>query len=175
MGLTVIHGIVKQHGGWINVDSEVGVGTTFHLYFPLISVENEKKTIETLEHLPVIPVTILINEPNEDVRQTILIALQQQGHTIFAAKNGQEAIELAVSREKPVDFLITASIFPKMTARELIDRMKEINPDIKILYTYTDYQDFKRQGLKENEVELLEKPFSLKDLSKKIQEMFQQA
>jgi len=174
LGLTVVRNTVKQHGGWINVDSEVGVGTTFHLYFPLISVENEKKTIETLEHLPVIPVTILVNEPNEGVRQTVSIALQQQGHTVFAAKNGQEAIDLAVSGEKPVNLLITASIFPKMTAKELIDRVKEINPNIKILYTYTDYWDFKRQGLKENEVALIEKPFSLKDLAKKIQEMFQQ-
>ncbi|UCH94580.1 MAG: protein kinase [Candidatus Aminicenantes bacterium] len=175
MGLAVVHGIVKSLGGWISVDSEFGVGTSFHLYFPLISEEDEKKTIETRAHLPVIPVTILVNEPNDDVRQAMLIALQQQGHTVFEAKNGQEAIYLAVPQEKPVNLLITASIFPGISTRELIDRMRKINPDIKIIYTYTDYRDFKRQGLKENEVELLEKPFSLKGLLKKIQEIFQQA
>jgi nitrogen-specific signal transduction histidine kinase len=175
MGLAVVHGIVTSLGGWIEVYSEVGVGTTFHLYLPLISEENEMKTIETLEHFPVIPVTILVNEPNEDIRQAMAIALQQKGHTVFEAKDGQEAIDLAVSQEKALDLLITASLFPGIGTRELIDRIKEINPDIKILYTYTDYRDFKSQGLKENEVELLEKPFSLKDLSNKIQEMFQQA
>jgi signal transduction histidine kinase len=174
MGLAVVHGIVKHHGGWINVDSEVGVGTTFHLYFPLISEEKEKKTIETLEHFPVIPVTILVNEPNEDIRQAMVIALQQQGHTVFEANYGQEAIDLATSQEKPLDLLITASLFPGISTKKLIDRMREINPDIRILYTYSDYRDFKSQGLKENEVELLEKPFSLKGLAKKIQEMFQQ-
>lgn len=175
LGLSVIYGIVKQHGGWISVDSEFGVGTTFHLYLPLISEENEKKTIEILEHLPVIPVTILVNEPDDDVRQAMVIALQQQGHTVFETKNGKDAIELASAQEKSIDLLITASIFPGIGTRELIDRIKEINPGIKILYTYSDYQDVKRQGLKENEVELLEKPFSLKDLTKKIQEIFQQA
>jgi len=175
LGLSMVYNIITQYKGWINVDSKVGVGTTFHLYLPLIAEENEKKTIEILENLPVNPVTILVNEPNEALRQAMIIALQQQGHTVIKAKNGQEAIDLAVSQGNLVDLFITASVFPKMSARELIDRMKVINPDIKILYTYSDYQDFKRQGLKESEVELLEKPFSLKDLSKKIQEMFQQA
>jgi signal transduction histidine kinase/CheY-like chemotaxis protein len=173
MGLAMVHGIVKQHGGWISVDSEVGVGTTFHLYFPLVSGENEEKAIGTREHLPVIPVTIVVNEPDDDMRHVMAIALQQQGHTVFEAENGQEAIYLAKSQEKPVDLLITASIFPGIGARELIDRMKKINPDIKIIYTCTDCQDVKRLDFfKENEVELLEKPFSLKDLAKKIQEIF---
>ncbi len=166
MGLAVVHGIVKQHGGWISVDSEVGVGTTFHLYFPLVSGENEEKTIETLEDLPVIPVTILVNEPDDDFRQTMVIALQQQGHTVFEAENGQEAIDMTVSQEKTVDLLITEHILPGISARELIDRMKDINPDIKILYISAF------PGFKESEVELLEKPFSLKDLSNKIQEIF---
>jgi signal transduction histidine kinase len=169
LGLLMVYNIVKEHGGWIDVDSKVGVGTTFHLYLPLISEEKEKKIIEPLEHLPVIPVTILVNEPDDDFRHTMAIALQQQGHTVFEAKNGIEAIDLAVSQEKPIDLLITEHILPGISARELIDRMKKINPDIKILYIsgYT--------GFKDSEVELLEKPFSLKDLAKKIQEMFQQA
>jgi signal transduction histidine kinase/CheY-like chemotaxis protein len=169
LGLSVVDSIVKSHGGWIKVDSEVGVGTTFHLYFPLIPGEKEKKTIEILEHLPVIPFTILVNEPDDDFRQAMIIALQQQGHTVFEAKNGQEAIDLAVSQEKTIDLLITEHILPGISVKELIDRMGKINPDIKILYIsgYT--------GFKDSEIELLEKPFSLKDLSKKIQEMFQQA
>ncbi len=169
MGLAVVYGIVKSLGGWISVDSEFGVGTTFHLYFPLILEENEKKTVETLEHLPIIPFTILVNEPNEDLRLAMVIALQQQGHTVFETKNGKEAIDLASAQEKPVDLLITERILPGISGKELIERMKRINTDIKILYI----SGF--PGLKESEVELLEKPFSLKDLSKKIQEMFQQA
>ena len=168
LGLAMVHNIVTNHGGWIEVDSEVGVGTTFYLYFPLIAEEKEKKTIETIEHLPVIPVTILVNEPDDDFRQAMAIALQQQGHTVFEAKDGQESIEMAVSREKPVDLLITERILPGISARDLIEKMKKINPDIKILYI----SGF--PGFKDSEVELLEKPFSLKDLSKKIQEMFQQ-
>lgn len=173
MGLPLVYNIVKKHGGWINVDSKVGVGTTFHLYLPLISEEKEKKPIETLVHLPVIPVNILINEPTKEIRQIMAIALQHQGHTVFEAENGQEAIDLASTQEKPVDLLITEHILPGISARELIDKIKKINPDIKILYIsgFPGLED----SFKDSGVELLTKPFTQKELSKKIQEMFQQA
>lgn len=183
MGLSTVHGVVKNHGGWVDVESEVGKGTTFTLYFPvpdklvevptqIVPQELESATVKLLRGNE----TILIVEDNPSVRDTMASSMRTLGYNVLLAADGQSALNLVQRYNQKIDLLFTDVILTgRMNGIELYEKLKEYRPDIKVLFTSGhsgDYAqimaDLMEQGI------FLPKPFDLCELSKKLRECLEQ-
>jgi hypothetical protein len=173
LGLATVYGVVKQLGGDIWVYSEPGQGTTFKLYFPRVT--------ETASLPPASPVeanrapsteTILVVEDEQAVRDLTVKILRKLGHTILAAANGAEAIEIATSYPGPIALLLTDVVMPNMSGRQVADHLLKLRPDLKVLYLsgYTDNTVI-HHGVLDHGVEFLPKPFSREALARKIRDV----
>jgi two-component system, cell cycle sensor histidine kinase and response regulator CckA len=137
LGLATVYGIVKQHNGWIEVESEVGMGTTFRIYFPCSahvathtsSGGQEPKIRGGYE-------TIMVVEDEEPLRELVTEILNLYGYKVVAAESGVEALKVWESRGKDVDLLLTDMVMPQgVSGRELAERLQQHNPALKIIYT----------------------------------------
>ncbi|MDY7031796.1 MAG: PAS domain S-box protein [Thermodesulfobacteriota bacterium] len=171
LGLASAYGIIKNHGGSINVYSEKGEGTTFNIYLPV----SEKKVIEKKETGEVIlndVGTVLLVDDEEmiiDVGKGMLKAL---GCNVLTAASGKEAIDIYRKDKKKIDMVILDMIMPEMNGGEVYDRLKEINPEIQIILS-SGY------SINGQAIEILnrgcngfiQKPFDMKELSQKLKEL----
>lgn len=173
LGLAMVYGIVKQSGGYVWAYSEVGHGATFKIYLPAVeqAVENSEPQASPLEKLEGTE-TILLVEDETSVRELISQYLRDMGHTVVEASHGAEALEVARRYQGPLDMLVTDMVMPKMSGRELADRLLEEHPQLKILFIsgYTS-DTAARHGILEGEMAFLQKPFGLRDLARKIREV----
>ncbi|HKJ67547.1 MAG TPA: ATP-binding protein [bacterium] len=174
LGLSTVYGIVKQSGGYIFVESELGEGTTFNLYFPRIDEPEVKRdnTGATID-LPHGDETILIVEDEEAVRHIASESLQSMGYTTIEAGSGEEALA-ACNRVgcDSIDLIITDVVMPNMSGYELANEILLNNPRTKILYMsgYVDDEIVKRAILDEGKP-FLQKPFSPHYLAQKVAEV----
>ena len=171
LGLASVYGIVKNHGGFINVYSEKGVGTTFNIYLPASEKEftEEKKTAgEVVEGEG----TILIVDDEEMITDVSALMMEKLGYRVLTAKSGQEAIDVYGKNMDDIGLVILDMIMPGMSGGETYDRLKEINPDMKVLlssgYSVTGQA---REILDRGCNGFIQKPFSLKDISQIIREL----
>jgi len=175
LGLATVYGVVKQLGGDIWVYSEPGQGTTFKLYFPRV---NETASLPSAS--PAEPdrapstETILVVEDEQTVRDLTVKILRKLGHTVLAAANGSEAIEIAKSYTGPIALLLTDVVMPNMSGRQVADHLLKLRPGLKVLYLsgYTD-NTVVHHGVLEDGVEFLPKPFSREALAKKIRDVLE--
>jgi CheY-like chemotaxis protein len=175
LGLATCFGIVKQSDGHIWVYSEPGQGTTFKIYLPQII---EAKTGSPFKHddfndLPRGNETVLLVEDEAAVRDLAARMLHQQGYNLLEAANGDEALRLVqkLAGEK-IHLVVTDVVMPQMGGKALIDRLKVIRPDIKVLFTsgYTD-NAIVHHSVLEPDIAFLQKPFSPKMLVRKVREI----
>ena len=170
LGLAVVHGIVKQSEGYIDVDSEPGVGTSIKLYFPAIN-ERIFKAPPEKDHQPKTrgSETIVLVEDEDGVRELVRRNLEKQGYTVLDASNGQEAIEAVDGYNGPLHLIVTDVVMPVMGGRQLVDRLLPRYPDLKVLYV-TGYADdaMLRKGINVESHGFLQKPFSPSVLAKKV-------
>jgi CheY-like chemotaxis protein len=173
LGLSTVYGIVKQCGGYIWVYSEPNVGTTFKIYLPRadvnpIVVSDQEET----ESLPLGQETLLLVEDDPLVRNLALRILQHQGYKVLEAANGEEALKVVRERAREkIDLLLTDVVMPKMGGKQLVEELKILRPDMKILYTsgYTNCS-IVQHGVLDAGINFLPKPFSSKTLSQKVRE-----
>lgn len=175
LGLATCYGIVKQNGGHIQVDSEVGKGTTFHIYLPCSHAAGvEKATGEQAVTLPVGEETILLVEDEPAVRQIVTELLEQQGYFVLTAVNGEDALRLIESKERVerIDLLLTDIVMPRLTGTALADKVKSQFPNIKIVFMsgYAD-ETLARQTIMEAGTVFIQKPFTLEVLARKIRQV----
>jgi two-component system cell cycle sensor histidine kinase/response regulator CckA len=172
LGLATAYGIVKQTGGFIFVESDVGVGTTFHIYLPRCNDSEEepvkeKKLIQDLTGTE----TIMLVEDDEAVRLFATRALRDRGYRVIDAPNGQVAIEHVTEGMRP-DVLVTDVSMPGMDGPTLGKKISEIIPNIPIIFTSGYAEETFRRDLSENKsMHFLPKPFTLRDLASKIREI----
>jgi CheY-like chemotaxis protein/two-component sensor histidine kinase len=177
LGLSTVHGIVHQSGGNIWVYSEPGHGTTFKIYLP--KVEEELDTLQKREETDSSPrgsETVLLVEDDQSVRSLAYRLLHQQGYTILEAANGEEALRVVQEHAgEKIHLLFTDVVMPYMNGKELADQLKLLRPDIKVLYTsgYTD-NTIVHFGVLNQNISILQKPFSPKSLSQKVREVLDQ-
>jgi PAS domain S-box-containing protein len=172
LGMATCHGIVKQHEGHIWVQSEVGHGTTFHIYLPRVSSPLSTAEEEVLSPLRGGEERILLVEDEASVRDIAQRVLEQQGYLVSSASNGSEALELFQSAQTPFDLVLTDVIMPEMSGKQLVERLQAEQPLIKILYTsgYTgDMLD--KQEIDEEGVAFLPKPYTPQVLARKVREV----
>jgi two-component system, cell cycle sensor histidine kinase and response regulator CckA len=170
LGLSTVYGIVNQLGGYIAVKSAVDVGTSFEIYLPSeIETEKlaEKRKVQGEVERGI--ETILLVEDEELVRNLSRQVLETCGYGVIEAKDGFEAIELCHQNGKEIDLLLTDVVMPLMSGRELAEKIKEMKPTIKILFTSGYTEDaVVRHGVSESEMNFIQKPFSFDELAKKV-------
>jgi CheY-like chemotaxis protein len=174
LGLSIVYGIVRQSGGEIAVQSEVGRGTTFHVFLPRV----EPPAIETRNEPAAIPAntegreTILLVEDEEIVRAMLAEVLRGKGYTVVEAQHGPQAIDVAARFAEPIHLLITDMLMPEMTGWELSTRLLASRPELPVLYIsgYSD-TEARRFGTFESTAEFLQKPFRPEALVKRVREI----
>jgi len=173
LGLATVYGIVKQHQGHISVVSEKGHGTTFRIYLPLVEPDtNETTRSAELSRSTTGEETILITEDDDMVRNYVRNLLMEKGYQVIDAGDGTAAIKAVEKQSGDIDLLISDVIMPGMNGKELYDHINDRYPDIKVLYIsgYTD-DVISKHGILERGISFLQKPFSNKQLMKKIREI----
>jgi len=177
LGLSTVYGIIKQSGGYIWVYSELARGTTFKIYLPRVASFGETAAAQVatpVEQRKVEPgtETILLVEDEANLRYLARQFLEKQGYKVIEAADGAVAMQIAVAHEATIHLLLTDVIMPGMNGRELAQRIAEIRPNVKILYMsgYTE-NVIGHNGMLDDGVRLLQKPFNLRDLKSKVREV----
>ena len=172
LGLATVHGIVEQHGGWIDLYSELGHGTSFKICLPasddgVIAVREEMHRIT-----PRRSATILLVEDEAAIRLGAEDFLSEAGYIVLSAGSGQEALRLLDKQPRTVDVLVTDVVMPGMNGPELAERLLGLQPKISVVYMsgYTDHA-LLRRGMIEQGTAFLPKPFLPRMLLAKIDEL----
>jgi CheY-like chemotaxis protein len=173
LGLAMIHGFVRQGGGHIEVESEVGRGTTFKLYLPRAA---GRATPNEVGPAPQAPTrgheTVLLVEDEAAVRALGGHVLRSSGYTVLAAGDGKEALRLARIYLRPIHLLATDVVMPRLGGRELAERLLPQRPGARLLYLsgYT-HDPHLYKDVAAGAVSFLQKPFMPRDLAHKVREL----
>jgi len=162
LGLATVYGIVKQSGGYIWVYSEPGQGTTFKLYFPLVS-EAPEVFIKPMEPTEIRGggETILLVEDDEAVRELVLMILRNAGYTVLEASNPEAALELAAKQSAQIDLLLSDIVMPSISGTRLVVLLRMSKPALKvILMSGYAAETLARQAPVPAGVTFIEKPFT---------------
>ena len=172
LGLAVVYGIVKQHGGYIYVYSEPGEGSSFKLLFPptgeaIVREESARPG----ENATGGSETVLVVEDDRIVLNLVERILKEQGYDVHSASDGEEALEIAKKIGEGLDILVTDVVMPGMNGRELHRRVTEFCPKVMVLFMsgYTDNVII-HKGFVDDGVKFLQKPFTVRELADKIRE-----
>jgi len=171
LGLASVYGIIKSHGGFMDFHSKKGEGTTFDIYLPVSEKKVFKETI-LLEDIIHGAETVLLVDDEEMIIDVGKQLIKKLGYSVLIARSGKEAIELYEKNSDRIDMVILDMIMPGMGGAETYDRLKEINSDIKVLLSSGYSIDGRAAEILEGGCDgFIQKPFNLKDLSKKIREV----
>jgi two-component system cell cycle sensor histidine kinase/response regulator CckA len=174
LGLSTVHGIIKESRGYILVYSEPDKGTTFKIYLPRIEEEAiAPPPRDDIGYLPKGDETILLVEDEASVRNLAAHVLREQGYTVLEAANGSEAMNVVRDHTtEEIHLLLTDVVMPQMGGKELAERLKTIRPNTKILFT-SGYPDstIVYQGLLDPDVDFIAKPLSPSTLARKVREV----
>jgi predicted ATPase/signal transduction histidine kinase/CheY-like chemotaxis protein len=170
LGLATVFGIVQQSGGHVSVDSEVGRGTTFRIYWPRAAAADDPVLASAA--LAAVPAhgseTILLVEDDEQVRSAARAILQRCGYTVLEASGPGDALLISEQHAGPIDLLLSDIVMPRMSGPELAERIVAIRPGIRLLLMsgYTDVP-IPRDAL-DSRVEFLQKPFTPQTIAEKV-------
>ncbi|TSA13181.1 MAG: PAS domain S-box protein [Deltaproteobacteria bacterium] len=173
LGLPVVYGIVKQHGGWINVYSESGLGSTFNVYFPAVFIEPEEKSDEaiSLQELQGRNERILLVEDEESVREFAAIVLGENGYVVVAAADAKEALDIFEKEKEVFHLILSDVVLPDQSGLQLVDKLLLRKPDVRILLC-SGYMDEKSQWpvINEKGFRFIQKPYTLVNLLRAVRE-----
>ncbi|MEZ0170208.1 cell cycle histidine kinase CckA [Microvirga sp. TS319] len=178
LGLSTVFGIVKQSGGYIDVDSKPGQGTTFRIYLPRHVAQAQEAPEEVKADAPKKPAadmtgqgTILLVEDEDPVRAVNARALSARGYTVLEAASGVEALEIIQERGAPVDLVVSDVVMPEMDGPTLLGELRKLYPDLKVIFVSGYAEEAFRKNLPEGEdFNFLPKPFSLRQLVETVKQ-----
>jgi len=173
LGLATCFGIVKQSCGHIEVESEVGKGTTFKLYFPQVEDVVEPVGGENLA-TPMAggAETVLLVEDEPVVRELAAATLRERGYTVMEACNGEEGLAIARQHNGKIDLVLTDVVMPVMGGKEMAKALREFRLDTKVLFT-SGYSEevIGEQGLLRPGIEFVQKPYLAATLARRVREV----
>jgi PAS domain S-box-containing protein len=172
LGLATVYGIVHQHGGWITVSSEPGIGTVFTTYWP--REHAEPVPMETPQKIRTAMLggteTILVAEDQPEVRQFTSTLLARSGYRVLQAADGLEALAVAEQHAgETIHVLLTDVVMPRLNGRELAKQINSMRPETRVIFM-TGYGEnlISRAGVIDDDVDLLQKPFTPEALAAKV-------
>jgi PAS domain S-box-containing protein len=173
LGLSTAYGIIKQSGGFIEVESNPGAGTIFKIFLPATGESEEDSEGEPAERDPLRgSETILVVEDEEILRQLIKAALEMNGYKVLEARNARDAVELCEQNKPPIHLMLTDVVMPKMSGRELAQRLARLRPELKVIYMSGYAEDvLLRQGVLDSSITFLQKPFRQYELTAKVRKV----
>jgi two-component system cell cycle sensor histidine kinase/response regulator CckA len=173
LGLSIVHGIVRQNGGMVRVSTESGEGTAVKVYLPraddVAHLETEPRVKERGHE------TVLVVEDEDGVRELVRQILEERGYAVLTARHGRDALQLAERYERPIHLLVTDVVMPEMGGRELAERLSSERPELKVLYIsgYTN-DEILRRGVPPG-ARYLQKPFLSDGLMERVREALEGA
>ena len=176
LGLASAYGIIKNHGGIINVYSKRGEGTTFNIYLPAsengVPIKDKKLPDEILKGTE----TVLLVDDEDGILDIGEEMLKEIGYEVWIARGGKEAIEIYSNHKGKIDVVILDMIMPDMNGGKAYDRMKEINPNVKVLLSSGYSINGKAAAILKRGCDgFIQKPFTMQKLSKKIRNILDKA
>jgi CheY-like chemotaxis protein len=171
--LATCFGIVKQSSGHIEVETQLGKGTAFKIYFPQvpdpdepIAIRNDKAKVAGGKE------TVLLVEDEIFVRQLAATVLRERGYTVIEAANGAEGLFFAPQHQGKIDLVLTDVVMPVMNGKEMADALRKTHPDTKVLFT-SGYsaEVIGHHGVLEPGIEFLQKPFQGTALARRVREV----
>jgi two-component system, cell cycle sensor histidine kinase and response regulator CckA len=173
LGLATVFGIIKQSAGVIRVESEPGKGTTFEVYFATsnhaaaemgASIPLERRILRGTE-------TILLVEDDDSVRALACTILRKYGYDVLVAQSGGDALLLCEQHPGAIELLLTDMVMPRMSGRQLAERLVGVRPEMKVVYM-SGYADdaIMRHGPRETAVDFVQKPIRPEALARKVRE-----
>jgi PAS domain S-box-containing protein len=171
LGLATVYGIVKQSGGFIDVRSEVGRGTSFHIYLP----RHAGEVAPALEAAPAArdvtgQDTILLVEDEEAVRSFAARALKMRGYNVLEASGGDEALEI-VKTGADIHLIVTDVVMPNMDGPTMVKHVKQLKPDLPVIFMSGYAEEAFRRDDSTGDIHFLPKPFGLKQLAAKVKDV----
>lgn len=179
LGLATVYGIVKQHGGYIDVESALGKGTTFTLYFPEVDEQEESADLSAVDlkrDMPTGNETILLVDDQKDLIDLIAEVLSSLGYHTIGATGAEEAIGISRNMKGPIDLLLTDIVMPRMNGVELARILKHERPGLKVVYL-SGYADahLGDDGKIDDSIQYIEKPILPSAMARKIREVLDTA
>jgi signal transduction histidine kinase/ActR/RegA family two-component response regulator len=173
LGLSTVYGVVKQSGGLIGFDSQLGRGTTFKIFFPKVEAVEQ-----AVPDKGIIPdeargrETILLVEDDPAVRGLVDEALRSKGYEVLIARHGIEALLAGAKHLGPIHLLLTDVVMPQMSGPEVAEQLAIARPAMKVMFMsgYPDHPAFSKGGMKEGTA-FLQKPFTMDALTQKVREV----
>jgi two-component system cell cycle sensor histidine kinase/response regulator CckA len=173
LGLSTVYGIVQKSGGYVGVESQLGLGTTFEVLLPSVEGTSRAHTGEQ----SVVPArggdeTILLCEDEESVRSVTRRFLTRQGYRVLEARNGEDALRIADEHEGPISLLVTDAVMPHMGGGELAEALTKRRPATKVLFVsgYTEDRLVHHAAARES-TSFLEKPFTGEELASRVRQL----
>jgi two-component system, cell cycle sensor histidine kinase and response regulator CckA len=173
LGLSVVHGIVQQSGGYLEVVSRLGHGTTFSVYLPAVRGPAVVRAANAPGRLATgRGETVLLAEDEDPVRSVTAQLLEALGYRVLQASSGADALRLAEASREKIHLLLADVVMPGLSGRQLAENLKSRDPGLKVLFQsgYTDDAVI-RCGIRQAEVAFLQKPFTVDVLAEKLREV----
>jgi PAS domain S-box-containing protein len=171
LGLASVYGIIKAHGGYINVFSEEGQGATFHIYLPAIEGRVEDNP-EASEGVVKGQGTVLLVDDEQIVIEAAEEMLKRLGYEVLSAENGQEAVDIYRKNHERIDMILLDMVMPAMGGGEAFDRIREVDPKAKVLLSSGySLEGEAKEIMKRGCNAFIQKPFNLDQLSCKMREV----
>jgi CheY-like chemotaxis protein len=172
LGLSTVHGIVSQSGGYVAVESAPGKGATFTVYFPVVAADTATAPSRSAETRAAKGIeTVLLVEDNPSVRQIVKRILVDEGYHVLEAGDGQAALEVSASYDRPIDAVITDAVMPGMTGVAVLDRIRSARPLCRgiLMSGHTD-DEITRRGISAKDVTFIQKPFTPADFARQVRQ-----
>jgi CheY-like chemotaxis protein len=176
LGLSIVYGIVKQHGGFIDIQSQPGAGAGFIIYLPLLQGETAPVARAQAGEVSYTGSgTILVVEDSPEVRRLTAEVLLQHGYRVIEAVDGQDALERFLAHQDEVKLVIMDVVMPKMNGKEAFAAIVKTKPGLKVLFTsgYTP-DDVNMKGIRFDKDNFISKPAAPLALLKRVQELLSQ-
>ncbi|MFN0158430.1 MAG: PAS domain S-box protein [Bacteroidota bacterium] len=165
LGLSIVHGIVKAHHGQIEVQSRLGEGTTFSVYFPIIAQRNTSEMSSETWPSQGSGETILVIEDEEILRSLIVDMLKKAGYLVLEARDGEEGVAVYTARKDEIDLVVSDMGLPKLSGEQVFRQLRKINPSVKVLFSTGFIREEKKKELLDaGAIDFIHKPYKIAEM-----------